>query len=187
MVPAPCDTDLTTDRLVLRPWSVPEITAVVAGARLPHWAADFPSEVDRIRVGQLAADPERQHPYGHRQLLERDTGLVVGAIGLFWPPTDGVVEFGYGVVPSRRRLGYATEAARAIVAFALTLPGVRTVVADVDPANVASVGVLEKAGLRRTPTAVRSARADGELRRYVIGAHDVVPGGYGTRPEGGAR
>ncbi|WP_459546603.1 hypothetical protein [Nocardia sp. X0981] len=35
-------------------------------------------------------------------MLERDTGLVVGSIGLFWPPSAGVLEIGYGIVPSRR-------------------------------------------------------------------------------------
>ncbi|MEU2616278.1 GNAT family N-acetyltransferase, partial [Micromonospora sp. NPDC007271] len=54
-----------------------------------------------------------------------ECGLTVGAIGLkFWPSTDGAVEFGYGVAPSRRCRGYTTKAVRALVAFARTVPGV---------------------------------------------------------------
>ncbi|MEU5940421.1 GNAT family N-acetyltransferase [Micromonospora sp. NPDC047548] len=94
-------------------------------------------------------------------------------MGLFWPPADGAVEFGYGVVLSRRGRGYATEAARAIVAFALTAPGVREVRADVEPANRASVRVLEKAGLHRRRTGGRSERADGPVDRYAITAPDL--------------
>ena len=85
--------------------------------------------------------------FGQRLVVERDTGLVVGGIGLFGPPEDGRVELGYGIVESRRGRGYATEAARAMVQMALGLPGVTEVIAGVDPSNAASVRVLEKAGL----------------------------------------
>ncbi len=74
---------------------------------------------------------------------------MVGSISLLWPPSEGSVEFGYGVVASRRGRGYAPEAARALVAYALTLPAVTTVYADVERANPASLRVLEKAGLHR--------------------------------------
>jgi RimJ/RimL family protein N-acetyltransferase len=84
-------------------------------------------------------------PRGHRQIIEQGRGLVVGGIGLFWPPADGRIEIGYGLVPSRRGLGYATEATLALVGFAFTLPGVRTIYADVDRLNRPSIRVLVKA------------------------------------------
>ncbi|HZG06591.1 MAG TPA: GNAT family N-acetyltransferase [Streptomyces sp.] len=145
----PAGTDLTTGRLLLRPWTAEEVGAVLGGGRPAHWAEDFPAEGDRVIAGYLAEHPEGLGEYGQRQIVERSSGLVVGAIGLFRPSGDGTVEFGYGVVASRRGRGYATEAARAIVAFALTAPGVHTVCAGVELPNPASVRVLEKAGLRR--------------------------------------
>ncbi|WP_037076922.1 GNAT family N-acetyltransferase [Pseudonocardia spinosispora] len=141
--------DLTTDRLVLRTWSADELTAVLDHTRLPHWAEDFPAEGDQVIAGFLRDHPAGLDRYGHRLILERSTGLVVGSIGLFWPPTDGALEVGYGIVESRRGRGYAAEATRAIVVHGLTAPGVHTVEADVELANPASVRVLEKAGLRR--------------------------------------
>ncbi|MFI0786393.1 GNAT family N-acetyltransferase [Streptomyces lydicus] len=141
--------DLLTARLVLRPWSGSELAAVLGGLRQPHWAADYPDEGDRVIAGFTAGHPEARGAYGQRQIIERASGLVVGGIGLFPPSDDGGVEFGYGVVPSRRGRGYAPEAVRALVAFALAAPGVRTVYADVEPANPASCRVLEKAGLER--------------------------------------
>ncbi|GGT61642.1 GNAT family N-acetyltransferase [Actinomadura citrea] len=144
--------DLTTDRLVLRPWTPGEISVVVSGGRLAHWADDFPAEGDLAIAGFIAEHPSAFGEHGQRQIIERSTGLVVGAVGLFWPPADGAVEFGYGIVPSRRRRGYATEAARAIVAFALTAPGVDKVVATVEPSNPASARVLVNAGLRQVGT-----------------------------------
>ncbi|GAB2716564.1 GNAT family N-acetyltransferase [Streptomyces bullii] len=149
---------LSTERLLLRPWPTAEITAVLAGARLTHWAHDFPAEGDHVIAGYLDEHPQALSTHGQRQIVERSSGQVVGSIGLFWPPVDGAVEFGYGVVASRRGRGYATEAARAVVAFALTAPGVHTVRAEVELSNPASVRVLEKTGLRRRGGDASTAR-----------------------------
>ncbi|MFE3247942.1 GNAT family N-acetyltransferase [Streptomyces sp. NPDC059209] len=149
--------DLTTDRLVLRSWPAGDVSAVVAGgSRPPHWAEDFPAEGDRVIAGFIAGHPGTLGPYGQRQIVERATGLVVGAVGLF-PPADGTIEFGYGVVPSRRGRGYASEAARAIAAFALTAPDIHTVSARVELSNPASARVLEKAGLTRVSADAETA------------------------------
>ena len=140
--------DVVTERLLLQPVTAEHVAAVVAGQRLSGWAPDFPSEGDRVIAGMLDRDGVPTDPlFGQRLVVERETGLVVGGIGLFGPPEDGRVEFGYGIVESRRGKGYATEAARAMVALALGLPDVAEVVAGVDPTNTASVRVLEKAGL----------------------------------------
>ncbi|MFI9200580.1 GNAT family N-acetyltransferase [Streptomyces sp. NPDC053048] len=141
--------DLTTDRLVLRPWTADEATAVVAGDRRPGWAEDFPAEGDGVVAGLFGEFPAWLGAYGHRLVVERDSGSVVGSIGLFWPPNDGTLEIGYGIVPSRRGRGYAPEATRALAEFALTAPDVHTVFANVELANPASVRVLEKAGFER--------------------------------------
>ncbi|MEV4434537.1 GNAT family N-acetyltransferase [Streptomyces sp. NPDC049555] len=141
--------ELTTDRLVLRPWDLSEVAAVIGTARSVDWADDFPAEGDRVIAGLFGDNPGWLGAHGHRLIVERAGGLVVGSIGLFWPPTEGTVEIGYGIVPSRRGRGYASEAARALAAYALTAPGVHTVTATVELSNPASVRVLEKAGFRR--------------------------------------
>jgi ribosomal-protein-alanine N-acetyltransferase len=142
--------EVVTQRLLLRPITAEHVAAVVAGRRLARWAPDFPSDGDRVIAGMLDRNglPEGSAAVcGQRLVVERDTGLVVGGIGLFGPPEDGRVELGYGIVESRRGRGFATEAARGMVEFALGLPGITEVVAGVDPANAASARVLEKAGL----------------------------------------
>ncbi|MFF8842197.1 GNAT family N-acetyltransferase [Streptomyces sp. NPDC015127] len=158
-------TDLTTDRLVLRTWSAGDLAAVLGGASAAHWADDFPAEGDRVIAGFLTGHPEALNTYGHRLIIERAGGLLVGSIGLFWPPTDGALEIGYGVVPSRRGRGYASEATRALAEFALTAPGVHTVHAQVELSNPASVRVLEKAGMRRMS-------GDGDMVRFRMTAVD---------------
>ncbi|WP_242580544.1 GNAT family N-acetyltransferase [Streptomyces sp. MST-110588] len=143
---------------MLRPWTPEEIAAVVGDERSEHWAEDFPADGDRVIAGFVAGHPDGPAGSGQRQILERESGLVVGSIGLFRPAREGVVEFGYGVVASRRGRGYASEAARAIVEFALDAPEVHTVRADVELGNPASIRVLEKAGLRRRVQDATTAR-----------------------------
>ncbi|MCT2584061.1 GNAT family N-acetyltransferase [Actinophytocola gossypii] len=117
------------------------------------------SDGDQVVAGLFAEHPAWLGEFGHRQLVERATGLVVGSIGLFWPPTDGALELGYRVVLSRWGRGHATEATRALTAFALTAPGVSSVSATVEPADLASVRVLEKAGFRLAGTDVQQGTA----------------------------
>lgn len=149
---------LATDRLVLRRWSSDEIARVVGGGRMSHWAEDFPAEGDRVIAGVIAAQRDSTAESGHRVIAERDGGRLVGSISLLWPPGDGALEIGYGVVPSRRGRGYASEATRAMVALALASDGVHTVYADVELTNPASVRVLENAGLLRLSGDATTAR-----------------------------
>ncbi|MCP2291141.1 GNAT family N-acetyltransferase [Nocardia amikacinitolerans] len=142
--------ELSTERLILRRWTPDDVSAVLAGHRLAHWAEDFPADGDQVIAGLFADHPQWYGEYGHRLIVERETGLVVGSIGLFWPPGSDGLEIGYGTVPSRCGRGYASEATRALAEYALGASGVHAVYADVEPSNPGSVRVLEKAGFRRT-------------------------------------
>jgi GNAT superfamily N-acetyltransferase len=161
--PVPARSSLVSARLIMRPLPWDAVRAISAGSRLDDWAADYPSEGDVIiagllhDVGPAVADPADQ-AWGHRQVVERASGLVVGGIGFFGPPRESEeVEVGYGIVPSRQGRGYATEAVQAMVAMAWADPRVTAVVAGTDPGNLASQRVLGKAGFRQIA-------ADGELR-----------------------
>lgn len=155
---SPAPADVITRRLILRSWTAGEATAVLDDTRHALWADDFPAEGDRVIAGLLDQHPAWLGAYGHRLVVERQTGLVVGSIGLFWPPSEGVVEIGYGIVPSRRGRGYAPEATQALAELALTAPDVHTVSANVELSNPPSIRVLEKAGFRRRVTDENTAR-----------------------------
>jgi RimJ/RimL family protein N-acetyltransferase len=58
------------------------------------------------------------------------------------------VTVGYGLAAGARGNGYATEALRALVAWALAQPGVVRVEADTTHANFPSQRVMERAGMR---------------------------------------
>lgn len=89
--------------------------------------------------------------WGIWAIVVRDERLVVGDAGFFGPPADdGSIEIGYGIVPSHRRRGYATEAATALIEWALRQPGVQSIVAGCDADNEGSIGTLGRVGFRQT-------------------------------------
>jgi ribosomal-protein-alanine N-acetyltransferase len=100
--------------------------------------------------------------FGIWTIIERESRTVVGDVGFRGPPDrSGAVEIGYSVVPGRRKRGYATEAARAVVEWALDQPAVSVVLAGCDADNVASIRILETIGF------VRTGETGGQIRwRY---------------------
>jgi RimJ/RimL family protein N-acetyltransferase len=82
-------------------------------------------------------------------VIHREDQSVIGAASFKGPPDDdGVVEIAYGIVPAYQRQGYATEAATALVAFAVERVDVCTIRAHTMPDGNASMRVLVKSGFQ---------------------------------------
>ena len=81
-------------------------------------------------------------------IISTPDGEFVGDCGLTWQLIDGAedLEVGYHVLPRLQGRGFATEAAAACRDLARSL-GHRRIVSIIDPENVASQRVAEKAGL----------------------------------------
>src|SRR4051794_41591487 len=86
--------------------------------------------------------------YSFWAVIERDSGALIGDAGLYRTPA-GEVELGYTLGYAWWGRGYATEAARAWLEAAFGPLELEEVVALAEPANGASLRVLEKAGMRR--------------------------------------
>jgi len=80
---------------------------------------------------------------------ERGSGALVGDCSIHFETDFGEWELSYGFRRDRWGRGYATEAARACVRHGFEQLGLARIVADVDPANVASQRVLAKCGFER--------------------------------------
>lgn len=112
---------------------------------IDHWAADYPlaDELDALRMFLAQPDPVPA-AFGLYTIRNLADGTAVGGIGFFGPPdTDGAVTVGYGLVPSARRRGFASEAVQRLVAVAAA-NGARRVHAVTDLDNSASQSVLLK-------------------------------------------
>jgi RimJ/RimL family protein N-acetyltransferase len=73
---------------------------------------------------------------------------AVGSVGIFRRETGPELEIGWSVDRAYWGRGYATEAARAALDYALTDLGDR-VIAMIAPDNAPSIGVAERIGMRR--------------------------------------
>jgi [ribosomal protein S5]-alanine N-acetyltransferase len=106
-----------------------------------------------------------QPPYGERGVVLRSSGELIGTVG-YVPSfdafgqipalsTDGTApgvltpEFGlfWAVEPEQQGQGYATEAARAMIAYAFEHLRARRVVATTEHSNLASQAVMRKLGM----------------------------------------
>jgi [ribosomal protein S5]-alanine N-acetyltransferase len=80
-------------------------------------------------------------------VAERGTGVCLGFAGLWLRQVDqGLATAGYAIVPSARGRGRATDALRALTAFAWTLSPVLRVHLYIEPWNVASRRVADRVG-----------------------------------------
>jgi [ribosomal protein S5]-alanine N-acetyltransferase len=86
--------------------------------------------------------------YSFWAVVERESGALIGDAGLYRTPA-GEVELGYTLGRPWWGRGYATEAAGAWLETAFGRLGIGEVVALAEPANVASLRVLEKLGMTR--------------------------------------
>ena len=129
---------------------------------------------------QLSADWLALHtastttnPWVHGfRLVHRASGRAVGGCSFKGPPVNGIVEIAYGVAPDQESKGYATEAARALTAYALSFDGVCVVRAHTLPGASASIRVLAKCGFRHVGEAMDPD--DGLVWRFEKAVGDDV-------------
>lgn len=151
---------LSTERLLLLPFEAPAIQALLDGNRLqlehltgftfpdPLRPPPLTEEVLPLVQARLRADPASLG-WWTWLTVERATRKVTGAIGFGGPPdAEGAVMIGYATYPGSAMHGFASEATRALVRWALAQPGVARVCASIPPENAAARRVAEKVGMR---------------------------------------
>jgi RimJ/RimL family protein N-acetyltransferase len=98
-----------------------------------------------------------QHSYGLWLVFADEVSHLAGFAG-FLPSESAVPSLIYGIHPDVWGNGYATEAAGAVLRYALEQLAFPKVIADVDEPNAASVKVLEKIGMKQTRRSVVKGR-----------------------------
>jgi RimJ/RimL family protein N-acetyltransferase len=153
---------LTTERLVMRPFTFDDLPALaVMHADPSFWwyplrAAMSEEEtqgfLDRV-IGRYESDG-----FGLEALEERESGTLIGWSGLavphFLPEILPAVEVGWRLAEPWRGRGLATEAGSAAVDWGFTTRGLDRIVSIYEEENVASGRVMERLGftLERTTT-----------------------------------
>jgi RimJ/RimL family protein N-acetyltransferase len=149
---------LRTERLLLRQWRVEDREPFAALNADPIVMEHFPSTLTRAESDAFADRIEHD-------LTERGWGLwavevpgnqpFIGFVGLapvpFEAPFTPAVEIGWRLARAAWGAGYATEAARTVLTFALAELALDEVVSFTTVGNLRSQAVMQRIGLRRDP------------------------------------
>jgi RimJ/RimL family protein N-acetyltransferase len=140
---------LITERLLLRelePGDADALAEVLSDpVAMRYYAAPF----DRDRVAawiEWARESYRKNGFGLWGVIRRSDGRFLGDCGPMLQPVDGelIPEVGYHIVPAEQGHGYATEAARASVAWVFANTRFDVVCSIVAPENAPSRAVASK-------------------------------------------
>jgi RimJ/RimL family protein N-acetyltransferase len=168
---------LETERLILRRWDVARdldaYAAICADPEVMRFIGDG-SVATRDEVAERLDQYEmnwRERGFGIFALERRDKGEFIGNTGLaipdFLPEILPAVEIGWRLGRAHWNQGYATEAARAALAFAWDPVGLDRVVSVHAVGNDPSGNVMQKIGMHldRETVHPKNSRA---VRVYAI-------------------
>ncbi|MCF5707343.1 GNAT family N-acetyltransferase [Pseudomonas syringae] len=147
-------TTIHTDRLVLRDFEVADVPALAAILGDPQvMRYSVRGVLSGHATGEFVRNCKQAYSvdgFGTQAVIDAATGQVIGFCGLNSETVDGVmeVEIGYRLAPSFWGRGLASEAARATLKHAFETLRLTSVIAIVQPENVASVRVLQKIGFK---------------------------------------
>jgi ribosomal-protein-alanine N-acetyltransferase len=173
------DPRMQTARLDLRPMTADILDALLAGdepallaltgaqfrtpAPPPYMEEALPVVRDRLRSEPAEA------PWWNWLIVDRESGDAVGSVAFGGPVNqEGAVLVGYAMYPQYEGRGYATEAVRAMIAWAFAQPGVREVRALAPVWNTPALRVAENVGMR--PVAAEEDDDVGEVLLYAVSA-----------------
>lgn len=150
-------TILTTDRLIVRPFTLtdadiddafaiyndPEVTKWI-GDEMAHTTRDDSRELIEFLIEKYGGKP-----LGFWAIEERESGRVVGGAMLKGLTIGGrdEIELGYHFRQDRWGRGYATEVAHALLAYGFDTVGLTRIIGIYLPGNDPSGRVLRKIGM----------------------------------------
>ncbi|TWD84217.1 RimJ/RimL family protein N-acetyltransferase [Kribbella amoyensis] len=149
--------ELRTERLTLRRWQESDLAPWAAMNADPevreHLGAALTREQSDASVA-LFQEEFDQRGYGWWAVEVRETGEFVGFAGLDRVedhlPFTGI-EIGWRLARSAWGHGYATEAARAVLAFGFDTLGLPEILALTTATNLRSQAVMRRIGMTRDP------------------------------------
>ena len=131
-----------------------------------YWGPRTEAEVREWLHGQIARAPETGVTFAAELLA---SGEMIGHVSLTVEvPAQRQGELGFIFHPGHQGQGYATEAARALLALAFEYFGLHRVFGRLEARNVASARVLERLGMRREAHLVENEWVKGEWQSELV-------------------
>lgn len=171
---------IATRRLILRRWREDDIApfaALHADPEVAQWLGSPPGTPDQAQayIARLETHID-DHDFGFWAMERRDDGLLIGLCGLRridlpGHPLRSRVEIGWRQARHAWGRGHMTEAGQAVLADGFIRHGLDEVVSFTAEHNRRSRRVMDRLGLRRTPSLDfdHPALPDGHaLRRHIV-------------------
>jgi RimJ/RimL family protein N-acetyltransferase len=165
-----------TDRLVLRPFAASDFDALLAiqsradVARYLYWdprtAAEVRETLDtKVRATAIIAEGDNLS----LAAVLSESGEMIGDCSLRWASAEHrQAEIGFVFHPDHHGQGYATEAARALLALAFEELRAHRVFGRLEARNTASARVLERLGMRKEAHLIENEHVKGEWQSEVV-------------------
>ena len=171
---------LETERLLIRDWhedEAPRLLDMLSRVEVAKWLGDgepvLMKDLDeaRLRIARYT-DRSGVPPLGIWAVEVRATGVVAGTVLLLTLPNaeDGEVEIGWHLHPDSWGLGYASEAARAVLAHGFA-GGLQEILAVTHLTNEPSMKVAERIGMHHE--GIVDKWYDGPSQLYRISADEM--------------
>ena len=148
--------ELPTDRLLIREWELDDAEAAlrVYGAdEVAHWLTPEwqpvtdNSAMRSVLHAWIEAGPNLIPPAGRWAIVRKEDGELVGGLSLkLLPPFEEDFELTWALRPEVWGQGYATEASKAIIAWAFE-QGIEEVFAVARPKNERAIAVARRLGM----------------------------------------
>ena len=140
-----------TERLLIRKWGDEDATAVADIYLKPEVMEFIPGGVwtpeRTARVIARMRELDVEQGYGFYPVVAKSLGTIIGHCGLGQLEQTPEIEVAYVLDSPHWGKGYASEAARAMLAHGFTKPNISRIVAVAFPENARSIGVMRSIGM----------------------------------------
>lgn len=144
--------DLETSRLIMRPMQLSDAAEMVALNRDPdviRFTGDRAfADITEAEKLILNYDQYDRYNMGRLNMFLKSTGDYIGWCGLKYHPDTNETDVGYRLKKCYWGQGYATESARASLAFGFSVLHLEEIIGHAAKENTASINVLKKIGLK---------------------------------------
>ncbi|MFN8374185.1 MAG: GNAT family N-acetyltransferase [Anaerolineae bacterium] len=142
-----------TERLVVRQLEADDLDALYAicgDAELMRYSGNGEplSREDTRRWINVSRTNYQVKGYGCSAVIDKTSGEFIGYCGLVYAPGSTQVELIYALKKAYWGQGYATEVAGAMLEYGFAEYGLKNIAASIDPANAASIRVVQKLGMK---------------------------------------
>jgi ribosomal-protein-alanine N-acetyltransferase len=146
--------DLESKRLILEPASITFAAVQLELMNTPKWLTNIGDRnINTIpEAEQYIADkmlPQYEElGFGNYFIQLKETAQVIGCVGIYNRPELESYDFGFVLLPSFEKQGYAYEASKCLLQAAKNSLGIKALSAITTASNVASQKLLKKLGFQ---------------------------------------